>query len=49
MNINSVHEPEANVMNAEDVWDDAQQISEVSKRTELFTHFYGSLVIPVKY
>ena len=35
MESKSVHEPEANVMSAEDVWDDAQQIAEVLKQNLL--------------
>lgn len=35
MESKSVHELEANVMSAEDVWDDAQQIAEVLKQNLL--------------
>ena len=35
MESKSVHEPEANVMSAEDVWDDAQQIAKVLKQNLL--------------
>ncbi len=35
MNAKSVHEPEEKLMNAEDVWEDAQQIAEVFKQNLL--------------
>ena len=35
MESKSVHEPEADVMSAEEVWDDAQQIAEVFKQNLL--------------
>jgi hypothetical protein len=35
MNRKSVHEPEAKVMSAAEVWDDAQQIADVLRRNLL--------------
>jgi len=42
----SVHEPEAKVMNASEVWDDAQQITDVLRQNLLKTEPVGQLRIP---
>jgi hypothetical protein len=43
----SVHEPEANVMSAEEVWDDAQQIAKVLKHNLLNTESVVHVDIPL--
>ena len=47
MESKSVHEPEANVMSAKDVWDDAQQIAEVLKQNLLQTESVVHIDIPL--
>ena len=47
MESKSVHEPEANVMSAEDVWDDAQQIAELLKQNVLQTEPIVHVDIPL--
>jgi len=43
----SVHEPQAKVMSAEDVWDDAQQISNVLRQNLLKAEPVIQLHIPL--
>lgn len=43
----SVHEPQAKVMSAEDVWDDAQQIATVLKQNLLKAEPVVRLYIPL--
>lgn len=43
----SVHEPQAKVMSAEDVWDDAQQIATVLKQNLLKAEPVVQLYIPL--
>ena len=43
----SVHEPQARVMRAEDVWEDAQQISHVLRQNRLRAEPVVQLPIPL--
>jgi len=43
----SVHEPQAKVMSAEDVWEDAQQISNVLRQNRLKAEPVNQLHIPL--
>lgn len=47
MESKSAHKPEANVMSAKDVWDDAQQIAEVLKQNLLQTESVVHIDIPL--
>lgn len=49
MNTKSVHEPEAKLMSAEDVWDDAQNIAEVLRQNALKAEPLVHLDIPFSY
>lgn len=49
MNSKSVHEPEARLMNAEEVWDDAQQIAEVLRQNTSQPEPIVHLDIPFSY
>jgi hypothetical protein len=49
MNTKSVHEPEADVMSAEDVWDDAQQIAELLRQNASQAEPVVHLDIPFSY
>lgn len=47
MNYKSVHEPEAKVMDAAEVWDDAQQIANVLRQNLLKAESVIQLQIPL--
>lgn len=47
MNSQSVHEPDAKVMSAAEVWDDAQQIAEVLRQNLLKVEPVVKLQIPL--
>lgn len=47
MNKQSAHEPEAKVMSAAEVWDDAQQLAEVLRQNMLRTEPVVRLQIPL--
>jgi hypothetical protein len=47
MKLKSAHEPEAKVMSAADVWDDAQQIASVLRQNLLKTEPAVRLQIPL--
>jgi hypothetical protein len=47
MNSQSIHEPDAKVMSAAEVWDDAQQIAEVLRQNLLKVEPVVKLQIPL--
>ena len=49
MNTKTVHEPDAHLMNAEDVWDDAQELAKTLQHNVLKTEPVVHLDMPFSY